>query len=222
VPKSWQAYQEEAARFFHSLGFDANVEAPVQGARAKHKVDVLVEFEHAGVRTRWVVECKYWKTAVSKEKVLALQAITQDVGADRAFLLSEKGFQSGAIAVARHTNVTLTNLQDLQENANDFVLQAKLADVARRYAAVNEPVSDFLTDEDGRPSSPPGTNFEDVLEIAADLFMLRIGLPQASPGTFRSPWPLDQRMSKVSTSECATLLNSSRVRRKSWTALNSA
>lgn len=63
MPKSWQAYQEGAARFFRSLGFDANVEAPVQGARAKHKVDVLVEFEHAGVRTRWAVECKYWKTA---------------------------------------------------------------------------------------------------------------------------------------------------------------
>src|SRR6185503_17263906 len=97
--KGWQTYQNETAQFFRTLGFDATVDTSVHGARGKHKIDVLVEFHHAGVRTRWIVECKYWKTSIPKEKVLALQSIAQDIGADRAFLLSEKGFQSGAIRV---------------------------------------------------------------------------------------------------------------------------
>jgi hypothetical protein len=182
--KGWRTYQNETAEFFRTLGFDATVEALVNGARGKHKIDVLVEFNHAGVRTRWIVECKYWKSSVPKEKVLALQSIAQDIGADRAFLLSERGFQSGAIRVAQHTNVTLTNLQDLRDNAKDYSLQAKLASVAKRYSVVNKPVSEFLITADGRPGSPPGTKFDDVLEIAADLFLLRIGLPQALAGQF--------------------------------------
>ncbi|HEV7487032.1 MAG TPA: restriction endonuclease [Thermoanaerobaculia bacterium] len=182
--KAWQSYQDETAEFFRSLGFTASVEAVLEGARGKHKIDVLVEFTHAGVVTRWIIECKCWKSSIPKEKVLALQSITQDVGADRAFLLSEKGFQSGAVRVARNTNVALTNLEDLQANARDFALQSKLQAVVRRFAIVNKPVSEFLIGEDGRPSPPPGTSFEEVLEIAADLFMLRIGLPQAFAGQF--------------------------------------
>jgi len=184
MSKTWQSYQDDSAEFFRSLGFTATVNAVVEGARGKHEIDVLVEFTHAGALTRWIIECKYWKSAIRKEKVLALQSIAQDVGADRAFLLSEKGFQSGAVRVARNTNITLTNLEDLQASGRDFALQTKLRAVAHRFAMLSEPVSSFLIGDDGRPCSPPGTKFEEILEIAADLFMLRIGLPQAFAGQF--------------------------------------
>jgi hypothetical protein len=70
----------------------------------------------------WVIECKAWKNNIPKEKVMALSAIVQDVGADRGFLLSEVGFQSGAIRAARTSNITLTSLEDLSFSAEKFTI----------------------------------------------------------------------------------------------------
>jgi restriction system protein len=90
---AWRDYQDQVAQFFRSSGMDAKVE----GARARHDVDVLVEFEKLGIRHRWVVECKPWKRRIPKERVLTLQGVVSDIGGDRGFLLCEVGFQSGAI-----------------------------------------------------------------------------------------------------------------------------
>ena len=51
---------------------------------------------------------------------MALTSIVQDIGADRGFLLSEVGFQSGAILAARSSNITLTSLEDLSASAEKF------------------------------------------------------------------------------------------------------
>jgi hypothetical protein len=117
----WREYQQGAAEFFAALGMLAEVEARVKGSRVSHRIDVAVSFSAYGVDHRWLVECKLWKSRVPKEKVMALKAIVEDVGADRGFLLSENGFQSGATTAARFSNITLTNLEDLRANAEaDF------------------------------------------------------------------------------------------------------
>lgn len=72
------------------------------------------------MESHWIIECKAWKNNIPKEKVTALSAIVQDVGADRGFLLSEVGFQSGAIRAARSSNITLTSLEDLSFSAEKF------------------------------------------------------------------------------------------------------
>jgi len=96
----WREYQQRAADFFRRLGLTAIVEHEVEGARGHHAVNVYVEGLFHGIPLKWVVECKAWKTNVPKEKVMALSSIVQDVGADRGFLLSETGFQAGAIRAA--------------------------------------------------------------------------------------------------------------------------
>jgi hypothetical protein len=50
----------------------------------------------------------------------------QDIGADRGFLLSERGFQSGAIRSSKNSNVTLTSLQDMSDNTDDYLLDSLL------------------------------------------------------------------------------------------------
>lgn len=114
IPK-WKLYQIEAANFFKKLGFKAIVEHKLEGVRGQHKIDVYVEGNIHGLPFIWIVECKAWNSNVSKEKVLTLSSIIQDVGADRGFLLSEKGFQSGAIRVAEKSNISLTSLEDLNQ-----------------------------------------------------------------------------------------------------------
>lgn len=119
VAGAWKEYQTKAAEFFRSIGLKAAIEHEVSGARGVHRIDVYVEGAYMGIGFRWVVECKSWKTNVPKEKVMALSSIIQHIGADRGFLLSEKGFQSGAILAARKTNIALTNLSDLSSTVGD-------------------------------------------------------------------------------------------------------
>lgn len=97
----WFNYQEEAAAFFRGLGLDAQTNVTVQGVRTQHDIDVLVKMHHVGFDVTWVIECKHWKSKVSKLHVAGLRTIVQEIGADRGILLCEAGFQSGAIEAAQ-------------------------------------------------------------------------------------------------------------------------
>jgi restriction system protein len=130
--KDWKKYQEEAASYFRSLGLDASTDVTVNGVRTNHGVDVLVRSHHVGFDITWIVECKRWKTAVSKLHVLALREIVADVGADRGILLSEAGFQSGAVEAANLTNVQVTSIGKMRETASESINAMRLRELFDR------------------------------------------------------------------------------------------
>jgi hypothetical protein len=130
--RAWKEYQEDAASYFRSLGLDASTDVTVKGVRTSHDVDVLVKSHHAGFDITWVVECKHWKTPVSKLHVLALREIVADVGADRGILLSEVGFQSGAKEAANLTNVQVTSIRELRETASGIIYAMRLRELFDR------------------------------------------------------------------------------------------
>src|SRR6476661_8085263 len=98
---AWKEYQEATASYYRELGLSAETDASVDGVRGKHSVDVAVRGYRAGVEFLWIVECKYWDRRVPKATVATLSAIVSDVGVDRGIILSRKGFQSGAPAMAQ-------------------------------------------------------------------------------------------------------------------------
>ena len=127
--KDWKQYQEDAASYFRSLGLNADTDITVKGARTSHDVDVLVTSHYVGFDITWVIECKKWKTPVNKLHVLALREIVSDVGADRGILLSESGFQSGAIEAANLTNIQVTSIEDINKSAADSIYAMRLRDL---------------------------------------------------------------------------------------------
>jgi hypothetical protein len=112
---SARAYEDRVAAFFREQGYAAQVRVTLAGVRSKHNVDVWVTYEMAGYTQKCVVECKNWRTRVTKEKVLALRATVDDLGAGVGFLVAENGFQPGAVAAAQQTNITLATLAELRE-----------------------------------------------------------------------------------------------------------
>lgn len=184
MANTWQEYQQEAAELFRSFGWDAEVEAHVEGARAAHEIDVAVRFDLFGVEVLWVIECKFWNSAIPKEKVLTLQQITQDVGADRAFLLSESGFQSGAVRAAQNTNVTLSNLDDLRDAAENDRLRVALTQFTSRVVDLDDRLSDILILDDHRPGPAPGVSFDEVVELTGSVFAIRLAIPKAMVDAF--------------------------------------
>jgi len=138
MPTTWKDYQGEVACFFRSLGLDASTDVTAKGVRTTHAIDVLVKCQHVGFEIIWLVECKYWKERVSKLHVLALREIVADIGADRGILLSESGFQSGAIEAANLTNVQVTSLAEVRTTARDSICSMRLRELFDRIEVCND------------------------------------------------------------------------------------
>lgn len=117
----WYQFQEEIKSHFESIGASAESNIKVNGVRGSHDIDVLVKPKFFGREITWIVEAKDWTSNIPKEKVLALQSIVQDVGADRGFLISHGGFQKGAYECAKNTNIELVNFDELKDSTKEFV-----------------------------------------------------------------------------------------------------
>lgn len=134
----WQDYQNEVAVFFRSLGLSAETDLTLEGVRTTHDVDVVVRSQHVGFTVTWIVECKHWKKPVTKLHVLALREIVADLGADRGILLSETGFQSGAVEAANLTNVHVNSLATLQAQSESEVIAMRLRELFDRVESCRQ------------------------------------------------------------------------------------
>lgn len=119
--KEWFSFQEKLRDHFVSLGLDAETNVTVRGVRTQHDIDVFVKTKFIGQDVKWIVEAKYWASPISKLHVLGLRTIVDDVGADKGFIISKSGFQSGAIEAAQNTNISLMTYEELREATKDYV-----------------------------------------------------------------------------------------------------
>ena len=117
----WYQFQEDICSYFISIGASAETNVKVQGVRTTHDIDVLVKTKYLGENLTWIVEAKKWKSKVSKLQVLGLRTIAEDIGVDKAFIISEVGFQSGAYESIKNTNVNLKTFEELKINTKELI-----------------------------------------------------------------------------------------------------
>ena len=134
MASDWNDYQEEVAQFFRSLSMSADTNVTLHGARTSHDFDVVVRSKHAGFEILWLIECKHWKSPVSKLHVLGLREIVAELGADRGIILCEAGFQAGAIEAANLTNVQVSSLAALSLDTKSEITAMRLRDISERVA----------------------------------------------------------------------------------------
>lgn len=177
---AWKAYQKEAASFFRKLGLDAETDVQTTGARGTNKLDVTVNGSVGGLPFRWIVECKHWKRNVPKEKAQAFLTVVQNVGADRGYLLSEKGFQSGAMDVVRHTNVHLGSISALKADTEEWIK----GDLVRRWREQKSNLVRRLLDLHRKN----GGYFSDYSAAAGEIFGLDSIIDKGLRGEFPVPF----------------------------------
>lgn len=130
----WSEFQEVIATLFRELGFDAQTNVRLQGARTDHDVDVVARREVAGIDLLWIVECKLWKRRVSKLHVLGLRTIVEDTGANLGIVISDAGFQSGAQQAAVNSSVRLATYDEFLTVAASEIEQVALLQMPSRIA----------------------------------------------------------------------------------------
>ena len=117
----WYKFQEEICAYFNSIGTSAETNVRVQGVRTSHDIDVLVKTKYLGEDLVWIIEAKKWKSRINKLQVLGLRSIADDIGVDRAFIISEAGFQSGAYEASKNTNVKLKTYDELKIDTRELI-----------------------------------------------------------------------------------------------------
>ncbi len=139
--EGWRDYEQRAFDVFRSTGRHCERGVVLSGARASHQIDVVVHLGVGSGRHRWLVECKQWSRRVGKRELQAFKATIDDVGADHGYLLSEAGFQSGAVRMAQTLNISLCSLEKLRER---FALEQLLPEhqQSRAFKAVVHELED--------------------------------------------------------------------------------
>jgi hypothetical protein len=215
---AWKEYQEQAATFFRSLGLKAATDERVIGVRGVHDIDVAVRSETAGIGQLWIVECKRWKRRVEKLHVAALYEIVQDVGADRGILLSEVGFQAGAIRMANSSNITLSSLADLEENSEGERARLALVQLRRRISILIGRIGKLTTREDRSPQTGgtftritygavPGVDMRQVTQLYGKITMVQFGLSSGEAERYPFSYTLQEKrvMARTAGELVATL-----------------
>ncbi len=192
---NWREYQDQAAVLFRSIGCTAEIEKIVNGVRGSHEIDVWITRKIYGLEHRWVVETKHWKNRVSKLHVAALKSIVDDVGADRGILLSSSGFQSGAISMAEHSNITLSSLDDMRESIREELERYTLSSLEKKAAIVTDALHGLYVHESssdkgyfmGTSRPKDGVDGTAVMQVAGQVSILDAGFKSIRTGKSRIP-----------------------------------
>lgn len=85
-----------------------------------YQIDGRIRFYAYGVPFTIIVECKMYKQAVNREKVVVLLDKVRELGAQKGILVTTASFQKGAIKFAKNNGITLVRLRS---EHNDFVAE---------------------------------------------------------------------------------------------------
>lgn len=86
----------------------------IQGkSGVKHEFDVYYEFQHLNVKHRIAIECKDWKTPVTKGEVGEFVAKINDINNISGVMVAKSGYQSGARQFAEANGIQLMEEKDL-------------------------------------------------------------------------------------------------------------
>jgi len=83
-----------------------------------YQIDGYIEFSIMGVTYKTIVECKHYRSSISRELVQVLYDKIRACGANKGILISSSNYQSGAIEYASKHGIALIQLTDAGEQYN--------------------------------------------------------------------------------------------------------
>lgn len=113
---SWSQLEEKIAQYFSSLGYNVTRNLRIKGkSGALHEIDVYAEKEGPEGKIRIVIEAKDYSEPVTKEWVMKIAEVKEDISADKAILVTSSRFTPAAIAIAQNKGVDLWDNETLAE-----------------------------------------------------------------------------------------------------------
>ncbi len=113
-PQTWQELEILTRDILRECSMEADCQVSINLLRGQASVDVLAKDRVDGITHVIICECKNWSDAIPQAVVHGFRTVMHDAGANRGYIISKAGFQSGAIEAAKSTNVELVTFQEFQ------------------------------------------------------------------------------------------------------------
>lgn len=165
-PSDWRDLQEMVAQLFRELGCEVTVGGRAELVRGSKEIDVDVLDSASVPPARYLCECKYWQKSVSLETVHSFRTVIQDCGANRGYIVSMAGFQSGAHKAATKTNVELVTFARLQ----DIFYERWVRAMGEHYRSWGDRLFPYWDYPGKKPSKPWSRNDANKVHVAYDAF----------------------------------------------------
>ena len=114
APQTAGELEELVKAILGECGMKAQRKVAMKMTRGSVEVDVLAEETVDGIVHRIICECKNWHTNVPRSVVHSFTSVMEGTGANRGYIISREGFQSGAIEAATLTNIELATFAEFQ------------------------------------------------------------------------------------------------------------
>jgi hypothetical protein len=114
-PRDWSDLQNKVAQVFDEIGCIVEIEKEITTTRGFVNVDVFVRDVTKSPNLIYVCECKHWEAPIPKSVVHSFRTVISDYGAHVGYLITKKGYQSGAYEAATHSNIMLLTWDEFQE-----------------------------------------------------------------------------------------------------------
>ena len=99
----------------------------LNGVDGERQIDVLVETTVAGLHLRTIIECRDYNKRLDITHLDGLHSKMQDVNANKAVLVSRKGFSKKAVNKAQRLGITLCTLNNPEIELRDVGLELPVA-----------------------------------------------------------------------------------------------
>lgn len=115
----WENYEELTKYIYEALGKSHDIKILGYGRNCKvkgvsdveHQIDVYTEHETDDKKITTAIECKYYKSNVSKDPIMKLAQILDDCNVDRGVIVAQSGFTPDAVKFAKHKKISLVELR---------------------------------------------------------------------------------------------------------------
>lgn len=116
TPKTWRQLQDYVAQIFREVGYtQVNSPHKLTGVRGTKEFDVYAVDTFVVPPNKIACECKNWSARVSQDTVLGFRSVLEDNGINKGFIISKKGFQSGAYEAAKNTPIVLVDFIEFMD-----------------------------------------------------------------------------------------------------------
>jgi hypothetical protein len=157
IPSRWEDLEDLVTAILGECGMDAKRQVTLPLRRGTVDVDVLATETVDGIAQVTICECKHWKTNIPKEVVHAFRTVMQETGANRGYIISRMGFQSGAFEAAVATNITLVTFAEFQQRYLEkwyrnrlWAIERAICDFNIYYEPLGRPGYNLLQSDDER------------------------------------------------------------------------
>jgi hypothetical protein len=115
--------EEKIEKYFQLHGYQTKRNVVLEGkSGGKHEIDILTEKSDVVTTVKIMVECKAWDKPIEKDVISKVGYVLQDLGLNKAIIVSLKGWRIGAEKAAKELGIELWGRDEIENKLGKVAL----------------------------------------------------------------------------------------------------